>query len=349
MEAAFKYPVGNLHFVEFVNSGSYGSVHKAQFAETGRTVAVKVIHVTPETKLCAEREVALSCRLKHENIIETYDVFAMDGGDVALVQEFADGGDLFDFVNQYGFGYDEDALKSVFGQVASAVAYLHENGVSHRDIKPENVALTQDRGAKLIDFGLSEESRYVRGRVGTDPYCAPEVVQLPSIKNNKCRGRRVDGFAADIYSLGLTLVAMITGRLPWRLADDREDDSYASFLDRLLTYEVEGAVFADDPRELGVSSHLCKLLDSMLHPDPKLRATIGDVLDALDMPWFTHVPESEVVTGALETAVAGSADSGIGGGFGSYGAEEKAAWSEDEDEALGEELPPLPTFLMASA
>ena len=78
-----------------------------------------------------------------------------------LVQELADGGDLFDYINHWGFGRNEVAIKHIFGQLVAGLSYIHSQGISHRDIKPENIVLTSDHQAKIIDFGLSEQSRYV--------------------------------------------------------------------------------------------------------------------------------------------------------------------------------------------
>jgi len=400
MESPQSYIVNDrLSVLGYVNSGTYGSVHKACYTHTGETVALKVVHVTPDTRKSAERELAISLRMDHPSVVRTYEAFEIDGN-LALVQEYADGGDLFDFINDFGFGHDEATIKGVFAQMASGIAYLHSQGVSHRDLKPENILLAgRDRAAvKITDFGLSEESRYVRGRVGTDPYCAPEVVRLPGVhtlsrngRRSKSRGKRIDGYAADVFSLGVTLVAMITGRLPWGVADEATDPDYAEFVARLLTYGVEGAVFVQDPTDLGVSPNLCRLLDAMLHPDPRRRAKVRDVYEYLNLRWFTRVdtyptsstastPAAATTTevtinarGALVstitkgkcgvvTSTGGDLDSGISSGAtGGESDRDTASLSAsmldlciescgyDDDEALGDELPPLPSFLVKSA
>ena len=109
---------------------------------------------------------------------------------------------------------------------------------------------------------------------------------------------------------------MVTGRLPWGVADEERDDEYAAFAERLLTYDVEGSVFVEDPAKLGIGPNLCRLLDAMLHPDPRQRASLGKVAEYLDLPWFTaptpvtvpmdFAPSTSVADVAVSDTTAGS-------------------------------------------
>lgn len=328
--------------VSHINSGFFGAVYKYESIASGEAVAVKFV-----SSQDARQEASISTSLVHDNIIRTYGAYATDDNSVALVQEFADGGDLFDYINNVGLVGDEDAIKDVFGQLVSAVAYMqHFQGISHRDIKPENVCMTSDGAAKLIDFGLAERRRFVRWHVGTDPYCAPEVLVLPDAPCQKMAGkrahagrcRRVDGFAADIFSLGVTLYAMVTGNLPWDSADASVDADYAAF-ERRHAQGVEGAVFAVEPA--GVSRDLCRLFDTMLHPDPRKRASVSELLPYLSQPWLsTRVPTERA---AASTRPA-RADSGVSVSTPTT-EQRKFLWSDlEDDEAYADELPPIPVF-----
>jgi len=347
--------------LEHVNSGFFGSVYKARSKVTGEIVAIKIINVTPSTKACVDREISLSCDLKNDNIIHTYEVIKVEEDVVALVQEYGDNGDLFDYVNSVGFAGDEQAIKGVFRQIVEAVAFLHTAGISHRDIKPENVALTKDMSAKLIDFGLAEMTRYVRGHVGTDPYCAPEVYQqMDPDSSGHCDGVLIDGFAADVFSLGVTLVAMITGRLPWAAPDESVSDTYSAFMERYLTHHMLGAVFQCDPTEIGTTKELCSLLDGMLNPDPQKRITADDILIAVDLPWFTNDNEDQkaricsAVTSSIELGAlceVADCDSGMAmmntSGDIKLSNNYKTLQIFSDDEGVGDELPPLPHYLLA--
>lgn len=293
--------------LELLGSGCFGNVYKAT-RHDGSCVALKHMHAGDK----AQREASLSARLAHPNIIATISWHQLADGTVALVQELADGGDLFDYIRQLrGIkGYEGDAMceKSIFAQLAEAVNYLHrEARVSHRDIKPENCVLLRDGTVKLLDFGLSERRRYVQYNIGTDLYAAPEILQQPGRRDARRPGL-VDGFAADVFSLGVMLYALLMGELPWDRADPANDEyRYAciaaasarlsgfrlnkhlsarnsAFVERLLDHGLPGAVFSRDPAAMGFTPQLCRLLDAMLHPNPRRRPDTEQV--CLNCTWY---------------------------------------------------------------
>lgn len=280
--------------VEHINSGFFGSVFRAVRVRDGQEVAVKVLNFSAG----ALQEARLSKKLSHPNIINTYSYAPLRDGSIALVQEYANGGDLYDFLSDGGF-QDEASLKTAFYQIGSALQYLHSRNIVHRDIKPENCVLkaTDDDDdvpfqVKLIDFGLAEEGRFCTTHVGTDSYNAPEVLSLPGVheltnmKIPMCDDLdTIDGFAADVFSLGVTLYTIICKELPWCTADASIDEDYRAFLER-HDNQIPGAAFSMDPEAMGILSALCDLLDAMLHPDPSMRPAIGQVLERLDQPWF---------------------------------------------------------------
>lgn len=334
-----------------INSGFFGAVYKYENIASGEAVAVKFIRSEG-----AQQEASISTSLVHDSIIRTYGAYKMNDSSVALVQEYADCGDLFDYINTVGLAGDEDAVKDVFGQLVRAVAYMHStHGIAHRDIKPENVCMTSDGAVKLIDFGLAERRRFVKWHVGTNPYCAPEVLALPDAPCQRMAGkrahagrcRRVDGFAADIFSLGVTLFAMVTGNLPWDSADPSADADYAAF-ERRHAQGVKGAVFAADPP--GVSRHLCRLFDAMLHPDPRMRASVTELFQYLDQPWLTTRISTEVAAASTPPPIMPNRMGGTGADSGvsvstPTAEQRKFLWSDlEDDEAYADELPPIPVF-----
>lgn len=266
----------------FLNSGFGGTVHAASNSETGETFAIKTVRKTQKNINAIQREITCIRNLVHPCIITTIEVVENEN-EVQFVQEYARGGDLFDHIQRFGCMTDETSLKSLFGQITSALAFMHSHGFCHRDIKPENIVLTRETdflSAKLIDFGLSENEKYVHGRVGTDAYAAPEVAgNLP--------GQYVDGFAADIWSLGIVLVALLCGRIPWAVATC-EDADYTAFLTRQSS-NCPAAVFNTCVDTLGLAPTLTTLLDSILSADPSARPSAVHVLAMLDSPWFRLV------------------------------------------------------------
>eukprot|EP00123_Amoebidium_parasiticum_P019468 comp25919_c0_seq1/m.47050 comp25919_c0_seq1/g.47050 ORF comp25919_c0_seq1/g.47050 comp25919_c0_seq1/m.47050 type:complete len:332 (-) comp25919_c0_seq1:603-1598(-) len=265
----------------FVNSGFGGTVHAARDLYTNQMVAVKTVRKTSENHAAVAREIACVQSLAHPNIITTFDVVETETH-VHFIQEFAEGGDLFDHLQRFGCAADEDYVKNIFSQVVNALGYMHSQGFCHRDIKPENVVLSQQADgnmvAKLIDFGLAEQAEFVSGRVGTDAYAAPEVASITA-------GALVNGLAADVWSLGVILVALLCGRLPFAVASAFEDPDFAAFLERHAAGQP-AAVFTASPDILGMTPALRSLLDGMLNPEPALRPTLAEVAEMKNIPWF---------------------------------------------------------------
>ena len=138
-----------------------------------------------------------------------------------------------------------------------ALEYIHANGVVHRDLKPENIMVDAEDNIKLIDFGIAGDSAARRltyanftATLGTPNYISPEQV----------KGKRGDG-RSDIYSLGVILYEMLTGKLPFT-----GSSPLAAMNDRLLNYPIPPAVA--DP---SISPQLQEVLYRALERDPKNR------------------------------------------------------------------------------
>ncbi|KAK9475691.1 kinase-like domain-containing protein [Lipomyces japonicus] len=145
----------------------------------------------------------------HRNVVVMRDFFEDDVNYYIEMTPHVPGMDLFDYIElrERGTYMDEIECRSIFWQVASAVAHLHRAGVVHRDIKDENVILDQDGNIKLIDFG---SAAYVKDApftvfVGTIDYAAPEVL----------RGQSYDGKKQDVWALGILLYTIIYKENPF--------------------------------------------------------------------------------------------------------------------------------------
>lgn len=197
---------GRYRLVERVGAGSNGVVWQAVDEELERTVALKRALPGESGKDQLERlraEARLLARLNHRHVVTLYDVVA-DGDEFWLVMEYLAARSLA----------DRDVLPAatvarIGAQLADALAALHTEGILHRDVKPGNVLLVSDDDAKLADFGLSrvlagDETMTGSALLGGTPgYVAPEVANGEE-----------PAAASDVFSLGSTLFAALTGKSP---------------------------------------------------------------------------------------------------------------------------------------
>ncbi|XP_004585246.2 uncharacterized protein LOC101525509 [Ochotona princeps] len=198
-------------FGEILGQGGFGVVKLARQLATGRNVAVKIVgrpHLLARWHWRgAAQEARLMRSLVHEHIVQLLDE-KQKGSFTFLVMELASRGTLHHYLVQK-HGLEESEARPLFAQILSAVEYCHANRVAHMDLKPSNILLDSNMNVKLADFGLSRrvaEGKHLRGPCGTREYCAPEVLSM----------QLYDPFQADMWSLGVTLFAMLTATLPFQ-------------------------------------------------------------------------------------------------------------------------------------
>jgi serine/threonine protein kinase len=223
--------IGNYKIISEIGKGGMGEVYLAEDTKLNRKVALKVL--LPEIAGDAERvarfrqEAISVSSLNHPHIITIFEILEIDGN-ICIVNEFIDGKTLREKI-------DEDKLTliesiRIAGQVADALAAAHKAHIIHRDIKPENIMIREDGYAKILDFGLakpirhqsSEEDATVR-LVKTDPGMVMGSVRYMSPE--QARGKETDE-RTDIWSLGVVLYEMFTGRNPF-VADNVGDSMVA--------------------------------------------------------------------------------------------------------------------------
>lgn len=198
-----------------IGRGGMGVVYEAEDAALDRQVAIKLIapQQTSEAFLTRfRREAKLASRITHEHLVHIYDVgIDLDTGAGFIVMEYVDGRDLGKELGAGPLGFARAI--SITRQLLHALHAIHEGEIIHRDIKPTNVMLTTRSGerdfVKLMDFGIAravgDASLTVTGHVmGTPSFMSPEQL----------RGQDLDR-RSDLYSVGVTLFAMIAGRLPF--------------------------------------------------------------------------------------------------------------------------------------
>ncbi|MGW2690221.1 serine/threonine-protein kinase [Streptomyces sp. NPDC001414] len=199
--------------LEQLGRGAMGEVWRATDQLLQRPVAVKLLFA--EAAADAERfrmEAQTAGRLNHPNVVGMYD-FGSHHGQFYLVMEFVDGWTLAQERSLRGVLSPQNAA-AIAAQAAAGLAAAHQRGVIHRDIKPANVMLTENRTAKIADFGIARftdeaaSTLTATGKIlGTADYLAPE----------RALGRPAQP-ASDIYSLGCVLYELLTGRPPFRAA-----------------------------------------------------------------------------------------------------------------------------------
>lgn len=193
----------------FVAAGGMASVYKAQDTVLEREVALKIIHPHLATDKSFvdkfRREAKMAAQLSHPNLVNIFDQ-GTDNEIIFLVMEYVPGIDLRDALNDFG-PLDANRALEILEPLTAGLAAAHAAGILHRDLKPENVFLANDGSVKLGDFGLAREiSAHTQtgSIVGTVAYLSPELVQ---------RGQA--DARSDIYSLGVMLFEMITGKQPY--------------------------------------------------------------------------------------------------------------------------------------
>lgn len=207
---ARKAPAARYQILSELGRGGMGIVYKANDTVLDRVVAFKVLpdalKENPQALKNFLREAKSAAQLNHPNIVTVYDAGEQDGR-YYIAMEYVDGNTLKEIVRRRG-AIAPGGVLHVLVQMCEALAYAHEKKIVHRDVKTANTMWTRDRKAKIMDFGLAKVVEEVRNHTtlvsGTPYYMSPE----------QTLGRNVD-HRTDIYSLGVTVFELATGRLPF--------------------------------------------------------------------------------------------------------------------------------------
>lgn len=207
---------GRYQITSVISRGGMATVYSAVDTRLDRTVAVKIMHehLAQDEEFVSRfiREAKAAAALSHPNLVQVYDQGWNQGGmpAVFLVMEYVPGATLRDHLFAVGQLGAQESLE-ILDQVLTALSYAHRGGIIHRDIKPENIMITADGRAKLGDFGLARAvstgntlTADANVLMGTVAYLAPEQVQ-----------RGIADVKSDIYSLGIVLFEMLTGKKPY--------------------------------------------------------------------------------------------------------------------------------------
>jgi serine/threonine protein kinase/Flp pilus assembly protein TadD len=202
---------GRYQIIEELGKGGMGKVYKAQDTEIKEKVALKLIKpeisVDKKTIERFQNELKYARKISHRNVCRMYDL-NKEAGSYFITMEFVSGEDLKSFIRRSGRLTISKGI-DIVKQICEGLDEAHRLGVVHRDLKPSNIMIDNDGNARIMDFGIARsiEGKGITGAgvmIGTPEYMSPEQVE----------GKDIDQ-RSDIYSLGVILYEMLTGRVPF--------------------------------------------------------------------------------------------------------------------------------------
>ena len=243
-----------------IGKGQNGQVYKAIHLPTLTRVALKAMNIYEKsTRHQLLHELTAYSDLSSPYLVSFLGAYH-EAGMITVASEYMDMGSLQSFVKRYGCIRDERLLRIVAKQSVLGLQYLHAQHRVHRDIKPDNILLNIKGQCRLADFGLLTELEsthaFTDTFLGTMAYLSPERLKSDQYS-----------YKSDIWSLGLSLVYIVEGRLPTQCAD------YWQMLDALKEetgqWRLDRAKYSDE---------LCDFADRMLQMDEEQRASAGELL-----------------------------------------------------------------------
>jgi serine/threonine protein kinase len=254
-----------------------GEVWRAEDTRLGRTVAIKVLPPSfiadVEATARLKREARTAAQLYHPSIATIHSI-EQDGDHIFIVEEFVEGDSLTKVIRRGGLS--EAEICRIGRAVADALAEAHAKGIVHRDIKPDNIIVAGNR-VKVLDFGIAKQVGVV-GATAEDTPTAAFVTQQGMILGTihymspeQALGKAIDG-RADVFSLGVVLYEMSTGRRP--------------FGGETIT-ETMTQIIRDEPTEPllvnpGISPGMNEIIQRSLRKSPAERFTSAELVTALD-------------------------------------------------------------------
>lgn len=265
--------------IDRVGSGGMSDVYRAKDHILGREVAIKILkqEFSEDATFVAKfrTEAQSAAGLEHPNIVNIYDV-GSENGMYFIVMEYVEGITLKTYIEKKGQLNFKEAI-SIAIQVGRGIEAAHQKGIIHRDIKPQNIIISTEGKVKVTDFGIARaaSSNTIHADVmGSVHYSSPE----------QARNGFVDG-KSDIYSLGIVMYEMVTGRVPFD-----GDNTVAIAIQHLQEEMVAPSAYAPD---LPISLEKIILKATMKSPDRRY-GTISDML--MDLKRALVRPDEDFVT-----------------------------------------------------
>ena len=284
----------SINFFRVLGTGSFGTVYRG-YDDDNKSIAIKKVSKfnRRETSAEAVKNYFLKKNILHQNIIKVFDVKTCMG-DMLIMMEYCDLGDLNNFFEKYQQKLDTKKKLYLIGQMSKGIAYLRTQNVVHRDIKPGNILMKNDNGniiLKVGDFGLSkildpdEMTSAMSSNVGTQLFKAPEFWDRKP--NNKVIYHR----NVDVYAAGLTFAAMLQAKPGPSLAPKAEG-SLESFETKmpigLATFtrhqhnQSEVRVSVPDSKDPALLQKLKLTIEAMTCYSPRARLSASEVMRRID-------------------------------------------------------------------
>ncbi|NDJ85239.1 MAG: protein kinase [Chloroflexi bacterium] len=286
--------LGKYEIIERIGRGGMAEVYRGYHAALDRYVAIKLLHPfladDPEFKDRFEKEAKNVARLRHPNIVQVFDFdFDEQGESYYMVMELVNGSTLKDRLFDQATSTQRFPLAEttrIIADTANALAYAHKRKMIHRDVKPANLMLDEDERVVLTDFGIAKivtggQFTASGGMVGTPAYMAPE----------QGLGEAGDE-RSDIYSLGVILYQMLTGRLPF------DADTPLAIILKHVNEPLP------DPRtfEASLPDWIVNVVNHALKKEPDERfQTADEMLEALSQRQSKHANKAPRVPTKQET------------------------------------------------
>uniref|UniRef100_I3N8W9 non-specific serine/threonine protein kinase n=1 Tax=Ictidomys tridecemlineatus TaxID=43179 RepID=I3N8W9_ICTTR len=244
-----------------IGSGAFSKVYLAYATqEPIKIVSMAEAPVEFSQKFLPREISSLNATYKHLNVVQLYETY-QNSQRFYLVLELAARGDLLEHINavsdyRHCPGLEEEEARRLFWQLVSAVAHCHNAGIVHRDLKCENILLDDQGFLKLTDFGFANHSSLKNSLLST--FCGSVAYTAPEILMSK----KYNGEQADLWSLGIILYAMVTGKLPFKESQPH----------RMLHLMRRGPIF-----QPGLSPECRDLIRGLLHLRPRARLGLQQV------------------------------------------------------------------------
>jgi serine/threonine protein kinase len=248
--------IGKYIILGQIGSGATSTVHIAKHSQTNHKCCVKIISKlnisSQKEKEHFISEIQILQTIEHKNLVKFIKFIELPEY-YCIFMEHVEGESLLSFINSNN-GLSEEQIQRIFSQLISLIAFLHKNEIFHRDIKPENILIESDLTIRLIDFGLSSSNpNLLSTYCGTFGYASPECINCQQYK----------GSSADMWSLGVVLFFMISGKIPWM------DSNLKRVRDKIMNVKYS------IPEE---ASDLCAdLISHLLVKEPSERFTAEEV------------------------------------------------------------------------
>ena len=249
--------IGDYLILQTIGSGATGKVKLGEHKVTHELAAIKIFKKSvfdskPELEQKIQRETALMRLLEHPHLLKLKE-FCESPRHIYIILEYAAHGELFDYLMARRALSVEMAMK-FFRQIIYGLDYLHSHNICHRDLKPENILLDENDNVKIADFGFARwmNANTAETSCGSPHYASPEIV----------KGIPYDGRKADIWSCGVILYALLSGRLPF------DDPSFRNLVAKIKAGQYRMPDFPPEIKDL---------ISRILTVDPEKRITLEQI------------------------------------------------------------------------